>query len=158
MVEQVELSSLDLRYESYRLKNPGSEKVLLASILQYGLREPLQGVDTVDFRILLDGFKRYRCAKKLSISIVPYCCLSDDEALGIIKLLRLSTSKGLNILEQARLIDELISVEEGKELHRNSAAESKKLLIIPGAGHNDIMVFDTNLYFGTIEKFIIKYD
>jgi len=110
MVRQVELSSLDLRYEYYRLRNPGYEKVLLASILQYGLREPLQGIDTADCRILLDGFKRYRCVKKLAISMVPYICLSDDEALGIIKLVRLSTARGLTILEQARWIDELTSV------------------------------------------------
>lgn len=109
---QVELSSLDLRYENHRLKNPGFEKVLLSSILQYGLREPLQGIERGDCRILLDGFKRYRCAAKLSISIVPYTCLSDDEALGIIKLIRTSTSKGLSILEQAKLIDELISVHK----------------------------------------------
>jgi len=112
MVRQVELSSLDLRYESYRLKNPGFEKVLLASILQYGLKEPLQGIDIEDCPILLDGFKRYRCAKKLSISIVPYVCICDDEALGIIKLIRMSTAKGLTILEQAKLIDELTSVHK----------------------------------------------
>jgi hypothetical protein len=35
MVRQVELSNLDLRYESYRLKNPKFKKVFLASILQY---------------------------------------------------------------------------------------------------------------------------
>jgi len=50
--------------------------------------------------------------------------------------------------------DELISVEEGKELYRNSSTEKKKLLIIPGAGHNDIMIIDTDLYFGTIQEFI----
>jgi hypothetical protein len=112
MVRQVELSSLDLRYESYRLKNPGLEKVLLASILQYGLREPLQGIETADCRMLLDGFKRYRCAQKLSISIVPYLCISDDEALGLIKLIRMSNARGLTILEQAKLIDELTSVHK----------------------------------------------
>jgi hypothetical protein len=112
MVRQVELSSLDLRYESYRLKNPGVEKVLLASILLNGLKEPLQGIETADCRMLLDGFKRYRCAKKLSISVVPYTCLSDDEALGLIKLIRMSNAKGLTVLEQAKLIDELTSVHK----------------------------------------------
>lgn len=112
MAEQVELSSFDLRYEDYRLRNPVFEKSLLASILQYGVREPLLGIDSGGFLILLDGFKRYRCAKKLSISIVPYHSLSDDEALGIIKLLRLSTARNLNILEQAKLIDGLIAVHK----------------------------------------------
>lgn len=53
--------------------------------------------------------------------------------------------------------DELISVEEGKELYRNSAAKDKRILIIPGAGHNDIMMVEQSLYFDTIEEFIKAY-
>ena len=110
MIEQVEISSLDVRYESYRMKSNGAEKVLLGSISEHGIREPLQGVDTGAGRILLDGFKRYRCAQQLGIGIVPYCSLGTDEALGIIELLRISNTKSLSILEQARLIDELKTV------------------------------------------------
>jgi hypothetical protein len=107
MIEEVEISSLDVRYENHRMKSPGAEKVLLGSILQHGIRDPLQGVDKNELRILLDGFKRYRCAKRLDIGIVPYCSLGTDEALAIIELLRVSNSRGLSILEQAGLIDEL---------------------------------------------------
>jgi len=110
MVEQVEISSFDLRYESCRMKNPAAEKSLLTSILQHGIREPLQGVDASEVRILLNGFKRYRCAKKLDIGIVPYFSLGSDEALGIIDFLRIASCKKPTILEQARLIDELITV------------------------------------------------
>lgn len=110
MAEQVELSVLDLRYESCRLKNPVTEKALLASILENGINEPLQGIDSGEIKILLDGFKRYRCARKLSIGIVPYMCLSEDAVMGIIEFIRKSMVKGLNILEQAGLIDELTSV------------------------------------------------
>jgi len=112
MIEQVELLSLDLRYESYRMKSPGAEKAMLGSILENGIRDPLQGVDTNEVRILLDGFKRYRCAKRLGIGIVPYCSLGSDEALGIIELLRISNSRSLSILEQAKLIDELKTVHK----------------------------------------------
>jgi hypothetical protein len=121
-LEQVELCSLDLRYESCRMKSAGAEKALLGSILVQGIRDPLQGVDTDSARILLDGFKRYRCAKKLAISIVPYSSLSHDEALGIIELLRIANAKSLSILEQARLIDEL------KAVHHMSVAEIARLL------------------------------
>lgn len=108
MVEQIEISSLDLRYEGYRLKSGGTEKRLLASIIEHGIREPLQGVDIDDdCRILLNGFKRCRCAHKLKINIVPYRSFGVDEPMGIIKLINLSNSKNLNILEQAKLIDEL---------------------------------------------------
>ncbi len=110
MIEKVEISSFDLRYEGYRMKSPGAERVLIASILENGIRDPLQGVTTKDGRILLDGFKRYRCAKRLDIGIVPYSALSSDEASGIIELIRISNAKSLSILEQAKLIDELKSV------------------------------------------------
>jgi hypothetical protein len=117
-IRQVEISSFDLRYERCRLKSTVTEKALLSSILDHGIRDPLQGVETEGgCRILLDGFKRYRCAKKLSIGIVPYHCLGEDEAFGIITLLRIANAKSLNILEQARLIDEL------KTIHKMSVSQ-----------------------------------
>lgn len=126
MIEEVEISSLDVRYQDYRIKNPKTEKTLLASILEHGIREPLQGVDSNStqerIRILLNGFKRYRCARKLDIKIVPYYSLGNDEALGIINLLRIANSKSLTTLEQAKLIDEL------KNIHKMSIPEIAKLL------------------------------
>jgi len=111
MVEQIEILSLDLRYEGHRLKSNSTEKALLASIIEHGIRAPLQGVNLgSEIRILLNGFKRYRCAKKLNINIVPYHSFGSDEPLGIIELIRLSNSKRLSILEQAKLIDELKNV------------------------------------------------
>ena len=112
MVDLVEISSIVVRYEGYRLRSVGAEKALLLSISAQGIREPLAGVDKADQRILLDGFKRYRCAIKLNIGIVPYMSLADDEPAGIIELMRISNAKSLSILEQARLIDELINVHQ----------------------------------------------
>ena len=122
MVDQVEISSFNLRYEDCRLKSPQTEKVLLTSILERGVRDPLQGVDVDGRRILLDGFKRYRCAKKLHIEIVPYRSLGQDEVCGIIDLIRFSNVKSLGILEQARLIDAL------KTGHRMSHSDIAALL------------------------------
>ena len=122
MVDHVEICSFDLRYEGYRLRSVGAEKALLLSICAQGIREPLAGVDKAGQRILLDGFKRYRCAKKLHIGIVPYLSLADDEPVGIIELMRISNAKSLSIIEQARLIDELINV------HQISNAEIAALL------------------------------
>ncbi len=123
MIEQIEISSLDLRYEKFRLKSRKTEKALLASMIDHGIKEPLKGVDMEDgVKILLDGFKRYRCAKKLNISIVPYRSFGTDEPLGIIQLIRISNSKTLNILEQAKLIDEL------QKVHGMSNADIADLL------------------------------
>jgi len=54
--------------------------------------------------------------------------------------------------------DELISIQEGEELYRNSGAQDKRILIIPGAGHNDIMMVKQSLYFDKIEEFIKACD
>ncbi len=53
--------------------------------------------------------------------------------------------------------DQLISVKEGEELYQCSGARDKRILIIPGADHNDIMIVKQNLYFDTIEEFVRAY-
>jgi|SRR6266481_5419099 len=136
MAKDVELSSLDLRYEGYRMKNPGLEERLLVSIAQRGIEEPLEGVELQDASILLNGFKRYRCAHKLQLHRVPYASLGQDELAGIMNLLRISNNRALSILEQAAFIDELnarghLSVAEiAKELSRSKSWVSMRLGLI----------------------------
>jgi len=117
MVREIELATLDLRYESYRMRNSAQEARLLSSIAQRGIEEPLEGADTKEGSVLLNGFKRHRCAGKLGISMAPYVSLGGDEALGIMNLLRASNNKSLSILEQARFLDQL------RKLHKMSVAE-----------------------------------
>jgi predicted transcriptional regulator len=107
MTRSLELSALDLRYESYRMRNPAVEARLLASIAERGIEEALEGVDAAGASILLNGFKRYRCASKLRIRMAPYASLGEDEATAIVTLLRVSNDRSLTILEQARFIEEL---------------------------------------------------
>ncbi len=110
MSEFVELSSFDLRYESHRLRDDGREARVLASMAQRGIEKPLEGVDTPQARFLLNGFKRHRSAEKLGIACVPYVSLGSDEATGILSLMRASTDHGLGLLEQARFVDDLLTV------------------------------------------------
>lgn len=109
MCETIERSSLDLRYEGYRLRNDAAEARLLASIAERGIEEPLGGVDTPQGRLLLDGFRRNRCAAKLGIECVPYVSWGDGETQGIASLLSAGRQRSLSILEQARFVDELLS-------------------------------------------------
>jgi len=122
MRDEIELSTLDLRYESYRMKNPALDARLLASIVERGIEEPLEGVERSEGRILLNGFKRYRCARKLGIGMVPYLSLGGDEATGILTLMRVSNHKTLSILEQARFIDDL------RHLHQMSVRQIAEAL------------------------------
>ena len=111
MSESVERSSLDLRYESHRLRNDAAEARLLVSIAERGIEEPLGGVDTPESRLLLDGFRRNRCAAKLGIECVPYVSWGEDVAQGIAGLLSARRQRTLNILEQARFVGELLSTQ-----------------------------------------------
>ena len=122
MPYEVEISSLDLRYERLRMKNRTQEGRLLSLITERGIEEPVEGVDTQGTHVLLNGFKRYRCARKLGIATVPYTSLGEDEAAAIVALLRLSNDTSLGILEQAGFIDEL------KTLQQLSVAEIAELL------------------------------
>jgi ParB/RepB/Spo0J family partition protein len=122
MSETVERSSLDLRFEGYRLRDESAEARLLASISERGIEEPLAGVDTPQGRVLLDGFRRNRCAAKLGIECVPYVCWGTDETLGIACLLEARRQRPLSILEQARFVDELLS------RHRMTMADVAEML------------------------------
>ena len=124
MANEVELASLDLRYEGFRLKQPALEERLLSSIAQRGIQEPLEGVDLSaacpsgregqaglqEVKVLLNGFKRYRCARQLRLATVPYSSLGQDEAGAILSLLKTSNNRALSILEQAAFIAELKNV------------------------------------------------
>jgi hypothetical protein len=136
MRQEVELSALDLRYESHRMKNPGLEARLLASIARRGIEEPLEGVDVDGRRLLLNGFKRHRCALKLQIPMAPYVSLGEDEGVAIVNLLRVSNDRSLTILEQAGFIDELRKFQQmpvgeiAEQLSRSKAWVSMRLGLI----------------------------
>jgi alpha-beta hydrolase superfamily lysophospholipase len=50
--------------------------------------------------------------------------------------------------------DVLIPAADSRELFRSSGAGEKKLELIPGAGHNDLMLVGTRQYFEAIRRFV----
>ena len=104
---EIELSQLDLRYEGHRLRQRGLEDRILASIGREGIREPLAGAVVESVYVLLDGFKRYRCARQLHVERVPFVRLGQDEASAIVALLGQARRSRLSVLEEARFLDEL---------------------------------------------------
>jgi hypothetical protein len=50
--------------------------------------------------------------------------------------------------------DLLIPAVEGQELHRRCAAADKRLLLIPGAGHNDLLFVGMSAYLAAIRAFV----
>jgi hypothetical protein len=103
-----EISWIDLRLCSIRQQDRQAEHVLLESIRTLGIQEPLQvAMPRPQQCILLDGFKRYRCARRLGIGMVPVLCVEEEERAGLLTLLRHSRQKGLSELEHGAVIDRL---------------------------------------------------
>lgn len=107
MAQLIEIAELDLRYQGCSLGNPEREKRLLSSILEKGIVEPLLGIDGPEGKILLDGFKRQRCAKRLGIGMAPWRCLGADPIEAIAALVRIWQARRPGLLEQAAWIDQL---------------------------------------------------
>jgi alpha-beta hydrolase superfamily lysophospholipase len=51
-------------------------------------------------------------------------------------------------------LDNLIPMWHGEKIHTNSPTEDKQLVVIPGAGHNNLMAIDSNPYFSAIAGFV----
>lgn len=118
MKTEVEIVRLNRKHEKHRQKSESREKQLLVSIMERGIEEPLQGVLAESGEvILLDGFKRLRCAIRLEMGIVPFVSVSEDEATAILQLLKNSNAKALTMLEQSAFVEEL------KKMHGLTVAE-----------------------------------
>lgn len=135
-MNEIEIINIKRKYEAFRLKDKNREKYLLSSIQEYGIKEPLCcSINGEGDYVLLDGYKRLRCAEKLKISLLPVSRVGTDEADSILHLIRLSNEKTLSILEQASFVNELkkqfgLTVSDiAKELERSSAWVSVRLSI-----------------------------
>jgi hypothetical protein len=107
-VKEIEIKSVNRKYETFRLKDKTREKSLLESIRGKGIEEPLLcAQDAEGKHILLDGFKRLRCCFRLCIPTISVVMLGADEADSILRLIHQSNSRMLDILEQAVFVNEL---------------------------------------------------
>jgi hypothetical protein len=118
----IEIGQIDLQYEGHRMRHALTEKRLLKAIIHEGVREPLLGTMRGESCILVDGFKRLRCAKKLGIMHVAVSLIGSGEADAIFILMQRSNAQSLTILEQAKLVGEL------KTTHGLSAGEIARRL------------------------------
>ncbi len=120
---EVEVAKVNRKHEEHRQRSASREKQLLLSIMERGIEEPLQGVlSSTGDAILLDGFKRFRCAVKIGMGSIPFVSVSDDEVAAILSLLKVSNTKALTMLEQSAFVEEL------KSVHGLSVAEIAKRL------------------------------
>ena len=51
----------------------------------------------------------------------------------------------------------IIPLEDGVALHKNVGTEDKEILIIPMAGHNDLLLYGPEDYMSAIKRMITKF-
>lgn len=52
--------------------------------------------------------------------------------------------------------DMILPVTYGQELYSRSAGKDKKMVLIPDAGHNDLLLWGRDLYFGAVREFVFE--
>jgi hypothetical protein len=141
MTATMELGELDTRYERLRLRDKVREYAIQSSMVEQGILEPLCAVELGNAeRVLLDGYKRYRCAERLRLTSVPVTLWDGDATVGLLKLLRFSSGKRLTAVEEAGLVNELHQVHQlsmveiGRRLERSVSWVSLRLGLMQEMG------------------------
>lgn len=81
------------------------------SIQENGFFENLSCIENKDSNpILIDGFKRFRCAQKLNILKIPVSFISNNDVDGLIQVIRNHQYHTLTIIEQAAIIEKLFTI------------------------------------------------
>jgi len=78
---------------------------------------------------------------------------ADEEQDGFANAVKLSRVTAPTLIIHGEG-DRLIPAADGRELYRASAAADKRLLLIPGAGHNDLLFVGLSAYLAAIRDFV----
>jgi ParB-like chromosome segregation protein Spo0J len=133
----LELHELDLRYERLRPQHPEREKRLLASLAEHGQLAPVVVVASAEGRrVLIDGFKRVRCLRRLRQDELRATQweMDEPEALVLERLLR--RADGAGPLEEGWLLRELrdrfgLSLADlGRRFERTESWVSRRLALV----------------------------
>jgi len=105
-VKTLELSSIDNRYECYRLIDPKTEKAMKESMERYGQLSPVVvGNPEKNLYLLVDGFKRYRACRKLGhLQIKVGVLEAGERALKAAIFFLNRQARSLRPLEEAMIV------------------------------------------------------
>ncbi len=132
----IDITQIDIRNESLKLKNQKAERDLLSIISEKGVMEPLLGFFDGSTFVLIDGFKRFQCCRKLHINTVPIEVVAANGPEAFIKAIKISNNKSLHILEQAKFLKklkdgyEMTATDIGKSLGKSLTWVSRRLTLL----------------------------
>jgi ParB/RepB/Spo0J family partition protein len=135
---ELEFHQLELRYEGLRMLRPVRERQLLSSLANSGQQVPVVVVaDSLPQRfVLIDGYKRVRCLKRLVRDTVKAAALELAEVEALVLSRQMARAESETALEQAWLLDEIerrfgLSQEElARRFDRSVSWVSRRLALV----------------------------
>ena len=100
----LEFHQLDCRYESLRVRQPERERRLLASLADHGQQTPIVVVRGAGTYVVVDGYKRVRCLKRLHRDSVAGFLWEMSEPDALIFRQMVHAEGGASALEQGWLL------------------------------------------------------
>jgi len=104
---EIDIHLLDLRYSHTRIKNATVLAKMQNSINCYGQIVPALAVAEKNNFILIDGYLRLEALKACGHDCIKIQVIEDKEADSLFVLLAKNNDRGLEVIEQASLIQEL---------------------------------------------------
>ena len=136
---ELNLSSLDERYERLRVRDPRRETQLMASLDEQGQQDAIIVVDEAEGRyVIVDGHKRVRALRRLRRDTVKAMVWEAGTSQALAAAYRGANRQGYNAIEDGWLVYELHRVggwDLGKtaaELGRSKSWASRRLGLVEG--------------------------
>jgi hypothetical protein len=132
----LEFHQLDRRYEGLRVRQPGRERRLLASLADHGQQTPIVVVLGGSGYVVVDGYKRVRCLKRLQCDHVLGVLWEMSEADALIFRQMVHSEGGASVLEQGWLLralhegHDLGLVELARRFDRSVSWVSRRLALV----------------------------
>ena len=136
--KELSLSSIGERFSELRIVNPAADRAILRSMERYGQVMPVvvSEVSQSDYQ-LLDGFKRFRGAKALSMKALKAQIVQLNSRTGKAALVQLNwVGKSINSMEEALVVhslfheDSLSQVEIATLLGRHKSWVCRRIAMI----------------------------
>jgi ParB/RepB/Spo0J family partition protein len=137
-IQDLNLESLELRYENLRARRPVVEKRLIASLGETGQQSPVVVVagSEAGRYVVIDGHKRVRALKRLKADVVKAVVWERSALEALMTAYHMASGAGWNAVEEGWLVWELVrearlsTLEAGRRLDRSKAWVSGRLGLV----------------------------
>jgi predicted transcriptional regulator len=107
-IKDIPIESLNRSLESFKTQDLNEERKLLGKLAEEDLREPISIVGAETNPLVIDGYKRLRCAEKLKWTTIACSVIEEEEGAGIIEFLNRARGKKTNMYEISCFVIELL--------------------------------------------------